>query len=457
MHSQQHPLIGQSAADTHGLNAVVAWRNGAAVTRERFLRDVLAVADALPDHRHVINVCDDRYLFMVGFAASVVRGQVSLLPPSRVPGVVIAIAAEYDDCYLLVDTHTGDGALPQFRIALDTDSVQASAPSPAIPQIDLEQVIAILFTSGSTGQATPNPKTWRMLVVGSAAQAQALLPSGDRPITVVATVPSQHMYGFETTIMLPLQGFCAVQCDRPLYPEDVRRALAGTPEPRFLITTPVHLRTLVEFTGSMPALGGVLCATAPLTAQLAAAAETRLGTHIKEAFGSTETGITATRRPAVDDPWRLLDYFEIEASDTGTIVHAKHLPHPVKLLDVVEQQDERHFRLIGRGSDLINIAGKRASLGDLNTKLLSIDGVRDGIIFMPDPDPAAASGAVVRTAAFVVAPGMTREQLMAALRQVVDPAFLPRPLLLVDALPRNESTKLPRAAVLKLFAQQMRE
>jgi acyl-coenzyme A synthetase/AMP-(fatty) acid ligase len=36
---------------------------------------------------------------------------------------------------------------------------------------------------------------------------------------------------------------------------------------------------------------------------------------------------------------------------------------------------------------------------------------------------------------------------LAALREHVDPVFLPRPLRLVDALPRNETGKLPRAAL----------
>jgi acyl-coenzyme A synthetase/AMP-(fatty) acid ligase len=41
---------------------------------------------------------------------------------------------------------------------------------------------------------------------------------------------------------------------------------------------------------------------------------------------------------------------------------------------------------------------------------------------------------------------------MAALRKRIDPAFLPRPLVLVDALPRNEMGKLPRAEALRLMA-----
>ena len=38
-----------------------------------------------------------------------------------------------------------------------------------------------------------------------------------------------------------------------------------------------------------------------------------------------------------------------------------------------------------------------------------------------------------------------------ALRRSIDPAFLPRPLRRVAALPRNDTGKLPRAALLRLL------
>ncbi len=456
---QRLPLLGPGPAADASLQDVIAWRGTLPITRARFLLDVLAVSRALPDHARVINICNDSYLFLVGFAAAVTRGQVTLMPPSRVPGVVVAIAEEHADCYLLVDASTADGALPQYRISVDA-SVAPGEPadlSSAIPSIHVEQVIAVLFTSGSTGKAMPNPKRWGTLVRGAAATAQAIFPASSRA-TVVTTVPPQHMYGFETTMLMPLLGHCALQCARPLFPEDVRQTLALTPAPRLLITTPVHLRTFVEFSGDMPPVAGIVCATAPLAPQLALKSERKFNAPLTEVFGSTETGVIATRRTVNDDPWKLIELFDVEPSNDGTRVRARHFPGDVLLQDVVERADHRYFRLMGRNSDLINIAGKRASLGDLNVKLLSIAGIRDGVIFMPDPPPEHESTrAVQRTAALVVAPGMTREAILSAMRQVIDPAFLPRPLLLVDALPRNETSKLPRTALLGLLAQQVRD
>ena len=446
-----HPIVAGSA------NSIIAYRGTRPVTRAQFLADVAAAAARLPDRRHVINVCNDRYLFLVGFAAALARGQISLLPPSRVTGVVVAIAEDYGDCYLLADTHVGDGALPLYCLTLETTAAAPSAATTEAVAIPLQRTAAIVFTSGSTGKATPNIKTWRGLVEGAQINAAALLQgreAGAAAVTLVATVPQQHMYGLETTVMLPLMGACAAQCDRPFFPADVLAALERTPMPRILVTTPIHLRALADSGAGAPALTEIWSATAPLNPELAADCERRFAAPLREILGSSETGTFATRCTARDEPWRLVDGFSLTPSGDGITISAAHLGSSAELQDSVEMLGARSFRLLGRTRDLVNIAGKRASLGDLNARLLSIPGVRDGIIFLPaEPAGNPGTGAPVRTAAMVVAPGLTARQVLAALRTLIDPAFLPRPLLLVEALPRNETSKLPRSALLALFAE----
>jgi acyl-coenzyme A synthetase/AMP-(fatty) acid ligase len=116
--------------------------------------------------------------------------------------------------------------------------------------------------------------------------------------------------------------------------------------------------------------------------------------------------------------------------------------------DVVELEDAYTFVLHGRSADLINIAGKRTSLAYLDQQLASIEGVEDGVFFMPDE----MADRITRLTAFAVAPSLSREALLSALRQRIDPAFLPRPLYFVRALPRNETGKLPRDALVRLAA-----
>jgi acyl-coenzyme A synthetase/AMP-(fatty) acid ligase len=130
-------------------------------------------------------------------------------------------------------------------------------------------------------------------------------------------------------------------------------------------------------------------------------------------------------------------------------VRADYLPAPVRFCDRIAVIGEGRFRVLGRMEDQVNIAGHRASLGDLTRKLLEVDGVQDGAFYLPDP----VQGPLARLTAVVVAPGKTHEEIQDALRLSMDPVFLPRPLVLVPKLPRNETGKLPREALRRLVEQ----
>ncbi len=114
---------------------------------------------------------------------------------------------------------------------------------------------------------------------------------------------------------------------------------------------------------------------------------------------------------------------------------------PVALGDQVEVIDREHFRLGARLQDVVNIAGKRNSIANLNHQLLSIPGVQDGAFFLPE-DASDSPTRVARLCALVVAPGLDTPTLLQQLRERIDPVFLPRPLRLVAALPRNSTGKL---------------
>ena len=121
-------------------------------------------------------------------------------------------------------------------------------------------------------------------------------------------------------------------------------------------------------------------------------------------------------------------------------VSGGHLSTTVALQDIIERETATTFRLVGRGSDIVNIAGKRGSLADLNIKLRQVEGVEDGVFVMPGD----GKGATTRLTALVIAPGMSAAEVMAGLETQMDAAFLPRPIYLVEALPYNELGKLPR-------------
>jgi len=82
--------------------------------------------------------------------------------------------------------------------------------------------------------------------------------------------------------------------------------------------------------------------------------------------------------------------------------------------------------------------------------IMKLPGVIDAVFFVPRREAGAE---VERLAAFVVAPGSTRSQLLAGLRAHMDPVFLPRPLIFVDTLPRDGNGKMLAATLQDLLAK----
>jgi acyl-coenzyme A synthetase/AMP-(fatty) acid ligase len=423
---------------------IVARRGGLAVGRADFFGDIAALAARLPAHRHVINMCADRYRFMVGLAASLQRGQISLLPPSDAPGVIETLAADEPDVYVLTDGPAL--ALPTLHYPDDLRRIGRSQVGVALPAA---QPAVRLFTSGSTGKPTPVQKSWGTLLRSAQAAGERLGIPRLAGATLVATVPHQHSYGLESLVLLALQFGLSVDSAWPLYPGDIRKALEATPRPRILVTSPVHIRSLVAEPGGMPLVDLIICATAPLSAALACQAEACFGATLIEIYGCTEAGQIATRRTALETQWHCLRGVELSQDELGCWASGPAVEGKALLQDAIELTGPGMFMLGDRAADLVNIAGKRTSLAYLNHQLLSIAGVLDGAFVLPEP----AGKQVTRLAALAVAPGLRAEIILRALRENIDPAFLPRPVLLVQALPRNALGKLPRETLLRLIQQ----
>jgi acyl-coenzyme A synthetase/AMP-(fatty) acid ligase len=360
----------------------------------------------------VINLCASRYAFLAGFAAALAGRKTTLLPPSSAAAIVAETAAAYGACSI-IDDHTMDSQSAPSR----------GAALLAAPSDDFVALIG--HTSGSTGGPTAHPKNWSSLRATSALNAAAIrreLPQGAGQPWIVATV-------------------------------DVAQALGAVPAPRVLVSTPVHLRSLIESGVSLPTVAVVVSATAPLSPELARDVEDRFGTTLLEMFGSTETCVIATRRSARERGWRPYPGIALEPAGSGTRVSAPWLAGPTLLQDVLEVGPEGRFTVIGRNSDLIEVAGKRASIADLTRRLNSLPGVRDAYVLQADAPDAIG---VRRLAALVVAPGLTSGAVLDLLRPLVDAAFLPRPLVMVEALPRNQVGKIPRSEVLKMLPESAR-
>lgn len=444
------PIVGHRLGDTR-MAVRTGDKDSEQITAGRLIGDAVALAKKMPPAQYVVNICRDRYAFAVGFCAALVAGRTCLLPPARASDTLKQLAQRYYDAIIVgddpVDPWASEAApeLPQLAAVGGVPAVQVWPP----PTIAREHVAAIAFTSGSTGEPQQQAKTWGRLVDGARAEVSALqLDDGPvENIVLVGTVSAQHMYGLESTIMLALHGPCALAAEHPLHPYEVGSTLSGISGRRVLVTTPVHLRALCESGQPLPALDRVISATAPLALTLAARCESLWSTRVFEIYGCTETGMVAARRTVAGPLWTTMRAVKVEQRGDAFFASGGHV-QPGRLMDRLRLVGGDTFELEGRADDLVNIGGKRASLEGLNRLLLSIDGVSDGIMFLPDADEKATREP--RLIALIVAPMSSAAHVLAQLRTKMDAAFLPRPLLRVESLPRNAQGKIPRAELLAL-------
>jgi acyl-coenzyme A synthetase/AMP-(fatty) acid ligase len=410
------------------------------------LAEALSLAKRLPERRHAINLCTGRKSFMAGLLAAVQRRQITLLPSSCAPGFIAEFQENYPDSHILIDDPELDVAGPTTLVDLTTSG--ATEPM-SLDEPAADQVVVIAFTSGSTGKATAHEKSWASVRTGAHLAAECF---GLDPATgIVATVPPQHMYGLETSIFYPLFCGCAVHPGRPVFPVEIRDALAALDtEKRLLVTTPIHLKSMIKSEVVWPRVDLVISATAPLSETLARKVEKHLQAPVKEIYGCTEAGSIASRRTVDGDVWKLYRDVTFSATDTDghPMVHGGHVFTPTPLADRLDLIDRTRFRLLGRSADQVSIAGKRASLGDLNARLLGIDGIEDGAFVARGGD---RDGEVRRLGCLYVSTHLDEAAVVKALSGLIDSAFLPRPIRRVERLPRNELGKLARLQLLALL------
>ena len=418
----------------------VARYHGKPISASLFRRHVQAMANHLlaqsSDRIRLVNLCSNRYHFLVSFCAAIIAGRTTLLPQNRHPATLRTVINESSD-YCLVDSIDESLPWPQIQFVLD----EAEPGTWVLPP---EDIAATVFTSGSTGTPSKIDKPLRALLGAGTLLAHRF--ALHQPATILATVPSQHMYGLEMTIMMVLQGDFILDDRQPFFPADIHHAITDINEPVLLVTTPVHLRALLK-SGLVPEpLAGIISATAPLSQELASAAELTFGVPLHEDYGCSEAGSIATRRTAHADYWQPLDHVVIESDSDSVKVVAPYLDKPVPLQDELVVREDGTFRLLGRSADFINIAGKKVSVLDLTAKIMSIDTIEDAVVFLPDD-----SGQRVSRPSALVVTTLSETEVVRQLADRVDHTFIPRPIIRVDKIPREQTGKIPREALMAIY------
>jgi len=422
---------------------------GRSIKTAEFCADVLACAEDLPNAQHLINLCTERYTFSVVFCAALVRGQTNLLPAQRSRQALDTLIGSTDGCAVVSDDASAEA---DALVELQPGS-NGQAPSPTI---DEDLIALVAFTSGSTGSPQPHAKSWGLLADARNIHQRYLsnvLPKAGlnhqaNSLGMVATVPSWHMYGLEWALLLPTVAPVTLHCGADFFPADVTGALDAFAEPSILVSTPLHLRALLKVPRPSQAVAVTICATAPLDTALSDSVESHLHSRLFEIYGCSEIGSLAWRCPTQKPDWEFFDSFEIEYANHEVRVRSSHLRETIKLADRFDRRESNLYELLGRSGDIVKVGGKRASLTHLNRVLCSVAGVEDGVFYEPVNFGLPNTE---RLGALVVAPNLSANVIRTALAAELDPAFVPRPLRVVQTLPRDSTSKLSVEALSRLI------
>ena len=442
--------------------AFVAWLTGPAhdivaraddgrpITRRDFARDVLCAARAIVglDGQRIAIDEGHPYRFAVLLNAVLWLGCTPVLSPGR-GAQFEALKDAYDA--VLVDASDGVTVYPKLTLVVKMDAEPLTIESLTKP--DATRPIR-LFTSGSSGTPKCIEKTVG-LMDREAEVTTRLFGAVTEGAVVQSTVDPRHLYGLTFNIWFAFSAGRPIAKTRRVYQEQ----LLTLPHPVALITTPTFMRML-ETTLAAPVLPFVLSAGGPLSDEAKATLTAWSPSTIYEIYGSTETGVVASRAHesnalanAQTPDWTLIDEAMLSETADGWVLTSPLLPTGVMMLDdQLKLTGERTFHLLGRRDRVVKIGEVRLSL----TEIERVVERTLGLVIRALPvvhGERTLIGAVVNEA---LSPKWTgqlpdRRAVTQALHGTLDPLARPRLWRSVPDWPMNAQGKVETQRLLELF------
>jgi len=266
---------------------------------------------------------------------------------------------------------------------------------PLIPDLPLS-VAHLKMTSGSTGE----PQLIAFTEAQLAADADNIISTMGLSTTLpnLGVISLAHSYGFSNLVTpLLLHGIPLILCPTPL-PEMVKNAAAGH-ESIALPAVPAMWRAWNDANSIPPNAIIAISAGAPLPLELERAIFERSNLKIHNFCGSSECGGIAYDRsgePRTDSMLigQPMDNVSLAINDEGCLVVESeavgeaYLQEPNDRLvagrfvtsDLAEL-DRGKLRIVGRASDVINIAGRKLSPETVENVIRTQPGIRDCVVF----------------------------------------------------------------------------
>lgn len=361
-------------------------------------------------------------------------------------------------CALLVDAAISESARASVeakcgaraRLGVGGEGVTLEMLENDPVSLGTERVDLIKLTSGTTGEPGA--------VLFTAAQLEAdcdhiCATMGIHPEDLnYGVVAFSHSYGF-SNLVTPLlcHGVAVVASADPL-PRAVLDGVAAT-RATVLPAVPAIFQAMSALEGEMPALRLCISAGAPLRPQTGAAFHARFGLKVHTFYGASECGgicYDASDGIITQDGFvgRPLQGVTLELHEDGRIsvrspaVGIGELGQPSRNgvfqpADLLETSDSG-WRIVGRDSDFINVAGRKVNPADVERALLEHPGIREAVVFgVQDPRREET------VCAWVVG-SAGRDELLAHCATRLARWQVPREVRFVEAIPVSARGKISR-------------
>ena len=284
-------------------------------------------------------------------------------------------------------------------------------------------------------------------------------------------IPISHSYGF-SNLLTPLiaRGVPMVlSCER--MPRAVLLDLARTNATVFP-GMPLFYQAFCEMENvpALPKLRLCISAGAPLPIKVTRQFQAKFQMPIHSFYGASECGGICYDRDASREiegfVGRAMKGVDLEITDPSAVpsqvrvrsaaVGDGYFPEPDKeklgpgffVPDDLLVKTADGLRIVGRISDVINVAGKKVNPAEVEAHLLRFGGVRRAIVF-----GRASTLRNEEVAACVVAsPGVAEADLLEFCRGPLSSWQVPKRVFIVDAIPVNERGKVSRRELARRFA-----
>ena len=286
-------------------------------------------------------------------------------------------------------------------------------------------------------------------------------------------IPISHSYGF-SNLLLPLiaRGVpMVVSCDRT--PRAILADLARTNATVFP-GMPLFYQAFCEIndTPALPNLRLCISAGAPLSAAVAKKFFEKFKKPIHSFYGASECGGICYDREGRSDiegfvgqPIRGVEVELVDATATSSRIRVRsaavgdgYFPKPDEgklgtgtfIPDDLLAREASGFKIVGRISDLINVAGKKVNPAEVETQLLHFAGVRQAVVFGRSAGAGLRNEEVV--ACVVAAPAVSENDLLRFCRTGLSTWQVPKQIFIMDAIPTNERGKISRQDLARRFS-----